>query len=231
MEFEHIAPFLDSRPTCPVLETFKHQESRYKSNFFPLQCIFAQPWVSANLESPGVSLEEPSSHRWDVTARRLTCVYACSFSNIAFQSLWWALFSISSQLCFLTWLDISLTFMNLVRKYHFRADEIQSSRIKLSPSSSPLFPGTDFWKAVRVFQHACGCSQGPIVCLHLHRGGDKVKMTEALQFRQEVLPFDPEMESKVTRKTVKKTRGFDLCTPSVLAHRPFQGGISLFFFF
>lgn len=56
-------------------------------------------------------------------------------------------------------------------------------------------------------------------------------MTEALQFRQEVLPFDPEMESKVTRKTVKKTRGFDLCTPSVLAHRPFQGGISLFFFF
>lgn len=34
MEFEHIAPFLDSGPTCPVLETFKHQESRNKSNFF-----------------------------------------------------------------------------------------------------------------------------------------------------------------------------------------------------
>lgn len=68
------------------------------------------------------------------------------------------------------------------------------------------------------------------VCISIE-AGDKVKMTEALQFRQEVLPFDPEMESKVTRKTVKKTRGFDLCTPSVLAHRPFQGGISLFFFF
>lgn len=42
-----------------------------------------------------------------------------------------------------------------------------------------------------------------------------------------------EMESKVKRRTVKyhTRRRYDLCAPSVLAHRPFEDGISLFFFF
>lgn len=45
-------------------------------------------------------------------------------------------------------------------------------------------------KSLSGFQHACGCSQVTIVFPSLHRARNKIKVTEALQHQQEVLPFD-----------------------------------------